>query len=53
MKSDIIYVSDFRRQAVAKDPRDQQLIELKDTIKELNKTISSLNILIDAANKRE
>lgn len=38
---------------MAKDPRDQQLIELKDTIKELNKTISNLNSLIDAANKRE
>ncbi len=38
---------------MAKDPKDQQLIELKDTIKELNKTISNLNSLIDAANKRE
>jgi transposase len=38
---------------VAKDSRDQQLIELKDTIKELNSTIRNLNALIDAANKRE
>lgn len=38
---------------MAKDSRDQQLIELKDTIKELNSTIRNLNALIDAANKRE
>lgn len=38
---------------MAKDPKDQQLIELKDTIKELNNTIKNLNALIDAANKRE
>ena len=38
---------------MAKDPRDQQLLELKDTVKELNKTIKKLNELIDAANKRE
>ena len=38
---------------MARDSRDQQLIELKDTIKELNNTIRNLNALIDAANKRE
>ena len=38
---------------MAKTPRDQQIIELKDTIKELNKTINNLNAMIDAANKRE
>ena len=38
---------------MARDSRDQQLIELKDTIKELNTTIRNLNALIDAANKRE
>ena len=38
---------------MAKNPRDQQIIELKDTIKELNKTIKNLNAMIDAANKRE
>ena len=38
---------------MAKDSRDRQLIELKDTIKELHSTIKSLNALIEAANKRE
>ena len=38
---------------MAKDPRDQQVIELKDTVKELNNTIKNLTELIDAANKRE
>lgn len=38
---------------MAKDSRDQQLIELKDTIKELNITIKNLNALVEAANKRE
>ena len=38
---------------MARDSKDQQLIELKDTIKELNTTIRNLNALIDAANKRE
>ena len=37
---------------MAKDPRDQQLIELKDTIKDLNLTIRNLNATIEAANKR-
>ncbi len=38
---------------MAKAPKDQQLIELKDTVKELNSTIKNLNALIEAANKRE
>ena len=38
---------------MARNSKDQQLIELKDTIKELNTTIRNLNALIDAANKRE
>lgn len=38
---------------MAKDSRDQQLIELKDTIKELNTTIKNLNAMIAAATKRE
>ncbi len=38
---------------MARDSRDQQLIELKDTVKELNNTIKNLNALIDAANKRK
>ena len=38
---------------MAKDSKDRQLIELKDTIRELNTTIKTLNALIDAANKRE
>ena len=38
---------------MARDSKDQQLIELKDTVKELNITIRNLNALIEAANKRE
>ena len=38
---------------MARDSREQQLIELKDTVKELNTTIKNLNALIEAANKRE
>lgn len=38
---------------MAKNTREQQLIELKDTIKELRATIGNLNAMIDAANKRE
>ena len=34
---------------MAKDSKDQQLIELKDTIKELNRTIKNLNELLEAA----
>ena len=38
---------------MARDSKDQQLIELKDTVRELNITIRNLNALIEAANKRE
>ena len=38
---------------MAKGLRDQQLIELKDTIKTLNTTIKELKTLLEAANKRE
>ena len=38
---------------MAKDPKDRQLIELKDTIRELNNKINSLIVLLEAANKRE
>ena len=38
---------------MAKDPKDSQLIALKDTVKDLQSTIRNLNALIDAANKRE
>lgn len=36
-----------------RDSRDQQLIELKDTIKELNITIRNLNASVEDAKKRE
>lgn len=42
-----------RRRTVAANTRDQQLIELKDTISELRLTIKNLNATIEAANKRE
>ena len=38
---------------MAKDSKDLQLIELKDTIKELNTTVKNLNALLEAASKRE
>ena len=38
---------------MAKDSRDRQLIELKDTIKTLNDTINDLKALLEDANKRE
>ena len=38
---------------MAKDSKDLQLRELKDTIKELNNTIKNLNALVEAANRRE
>ena len=38
---------------MAKGLRDQQLIELKDTIKTLNTTIKDLKALLEDANKRE
>ena len=38
---------------MAKDSKDLQLRELKDTIKELNNTVKNLNSLLEAANKRE
>ena len=38
---------------MAKDLRDRQLIELKDTIKEQSNKIDSLISLLEAANKRE
>ncbi len=38
---------------MATNTRDQQLIELKDTISELRLTIKNLNATIEAANKRE
>lgn len=38
---------------MAKDLRDRQLIELKDTIRDLNATVKNLNALLEAANKRE
>ena len=38
---------------MAANARDQQLIELKDTISELRLTIKNLNATIEAANKRE
>ena len=38
---------------MAKDSKDLQLIELKDTIKNLNNTVKNLNALLEAANKRE
>ena len=38
---------------MAANTRDQQLIELKDTISELRLTIKNLNATIEAANKRE
>ncbi|WP_051689268.1 IS66 family transposase [Butyrivibrio sp. AE2032] len=38
---------------MAKDSRDQQLIELKDNVKELNTTIKNLNAVIEVLNKRE
>ena len=38
---------------LARDSKDLQLRELKDTIKELNNTIKNLNALVEAANKRE
>ena len=38
---------------MAKDSKDLQLIELKDTIKDLNNTVKNLNALLEAANKRE
>ena len=41
------------KHTVAKGLRDQQLIELKDTIKTLNTTIKELKTLLEAANKRE
>lgn len=41
------------RTALAKDLRDRQLIELKDTIKEQSNKIDSLISLLEAANKRE
>jgi len=39
--------------SLAKDLRDRQLIELKDTIKELNATVRNLTALLEAANKRD
>ena len=42
-----------RRRTVAANTREQQLIELKDTISELRLTIKNLNATIEAANKRE
>lgn len=53
VSSDKIYISDKGGGTWPRDSKDQQLIELKDTIKELNTTIRNLNALIDAANKRE
>ena len=41
------------RTTLAKDLRDRQLIELKDTIKEQSNKIDSLISLLEAANKRE
>ena len=38
---------------MAKDSRDQQLIELKDQLKEMNTTIKNLNAVIESLNKRE
>ena len=38
---------------MARDSRDQQLIELKDTVKELTRTVGNLNALLEAANKRD
>lgn len=38
---------------MARDSKDLQLIEMKDTIKELNITIKNLNALLEAANRRE
>lgn len=35
------------------DSKDLQLIEFKDTIKELNATVKNLNALLEAANERE
>ena len=42
-----------RRPALAKDSRDQQIIEFKDTIKALNVTVKDLNVLLEDAKKRE
>lgn len=47
VKLGTINVADQRRVQVAKDSKDQQLIELKDTIKELNITIRNLKAMID------
>ena len=38
---------------MARDSKDSQLIELKDTIKEPNNTIKNLNAMIKEANRRE
>ena len=38
---------------MARDSRESQLIELKDTVRQLNETIRSLNETIAAANRRE
>ena len=38
---------------MARDSKESQLIELKDTIKELNITITNLNAVIKEANRRE
>ena len=48
-----IYIRSKGRYAVARDSKDLQLRELKDTIKELNSTIKNLNAIIEAAGKRE
>lgn len=48
-----IYIRSKGRYAVARDSKDLQLRELKDTIKELNSTIKNLNAMIEAAGKRE
>lgn len=48
-----LYIRLEGRTALAKDLRDCQLIELKDTIKEQSNKIDSLIALLEAANKRE
>ena len=59
-KSGIINLSDLRRKTVARDTKDIQFRELKDTISQLNITIAaqtqlitSLQKSLDAANERE
>lgn len=38
---------------MARDSRDKQLIELKDTVKELTRTTRNLTALLEAAQKRD